>query len=424
MTTSTNTPSTPTVQSVLAADMQEFIRLHRTDDVRTLALRAPRNATFDLTLALEQIAGWQTARRKLPKWAECEGLIYPPHLSMEQCSSEATARYKAAVAARLIGVGVGDAASATSMADLTGGFGVDFSFLAPLFGSATYVERNPRLCEVARHNMPLLGLESAEVVCAEAEERLATMSPVTMLFLDPARRDSHGGKTVAMVDCSPDVSALRQLLLQKAQVVMVKLSPMLDWHKAVADMCGSVAEVHIVGTGGECKELLLVADGACHESVEVTCWSDGRVFCFTADGTDTVLPPIAEAAVLMGCGADAQLCLCEPDATLMKAGCFGLVASRYGLRAVGRNSHLFVGADPGASFPGRRFRLVACTSMNRRSLKVALAGVDRASVAVRNMPLSPDALRRKLGLKDGGDTYVFGTTLADGTHAVMVCKRF
>ena len=136
MTTSTNTPSTPTVQSVLAADMQEFIRLHRTDDVRTLALRAPRNATFDLTLALEQIAGWQTARRKLPKWAECEGLIYPPHLSMEQCSSETTARYKAAVAARLIGVGVGDAASATSMADLTGGFGVDFSFLAPLFGSA------------------------------------------------------------------------------------------------------------------------------------------------------------------------------------------------------------------------------------------------------------------------------------------------
>ena len=272
--------------------------------------------------------------------------------------------------------------------------------------------------------MPLLGLESAEVVCAEAEERLAAMSPVTMLFLDPARRDSHGGKTVAMADCSPDVSALRQLLLQKAQTVVVKLSPMLDWHKAEADMCGSEAEVHIVGTGGECKELLLVADGACHESVEVTCWSDGRVFCFTADGTDTVLPPIAEAAALMGCGADAQLCLCEPDATLMKAGCFGLVASRYGLRAVGRNSHLFVGADPGASFPGRRFRLVACTSMNRRSLKVALAGVDRASVAVRNMPLSPDALRRKLGLKDGGDTYVFGTTLGDGTHAVMVCKRF
>ena len=424
MTTSTNTPSTPTAQSVLAADMQEFIRLHRTDDVRTLALRAPRNATFDLTLALEQIAGWQTARRKLPKWAECEGLIYPPHLSMEQCSSETTARYKAAVAARLIGVGVGDAASTTSMADLTGGFGVDFSFLAPLFGSAVYVERNPRLCEVARHNMPLLGLESTEVVCAEAEERLAAMSPVTMLFLDPARRDSHGGKTVAMADCSPDVSALRQLLLQKAQTVMVKLSPMLDWHKAVADMCGSVAEVHIVGTGGECKELLLVADGACHESVEVTCWSDGRVFCFTADGTDTALPPIAEAAALMGCGADAQLCLCEPDATLMKAGCFGLVASRYGLRAVGRNSHLFVGADPGASFPGRRFRLVACTSMNRRSLKAALAGVDRASVAVRNMPLSPDALRRKLGLKDGSDTYVFGTTLGDGTHAVMVCKRF
>ena len=405
---------------------EDFINQHLTDDVRTLALQGARCPDIDMPYALDQIAGWQTARQKLPSWATTEGLVYPPHLSMEQCSSEQTARYKAELALRLLASvdSDGQGSVPTKLVDLTGGFGVDFSFMAHGFDQAVYVERQLHLCEVARHNIPLLGLPHAEVVEGDGTVYLSRLDHATLIFLDPARRDSHGGKTVAMSDCTPDVTALEETLLNKADLVMVKLSPMLDWHKAVADMCGSVAEVHIVGTGGECKELLLVADGACHESVEVTCWSDGRVFGFTADGTDTVLPPIAEAAALMGCGADAQLCLCEPDATLMKAGCFGLVASRYGLRAVGRNSHLFVGADPGASFPGRRFRLVACTSMNRRSLKVALAGVDRASVAVRNMPLSPDALRRKLGLKDGGDTYVFGTTLGDGTHAVMVCKRF
>ena len=405
---------------------EDFINQHLTDDVRTLALQGARCPDIDMPYALDQIAGWQTARQKLPSWATTEGLVYPPHLSMEQCSSEQTARYKAELALRLLASvdSDGQGSVPTKLVDLTGGFGVDFSFMAHGFDQAVYVERQLHLCEVARHNIPLLGLPHAEVVEGDGTVYLSRLDHATLIFLDPARRDSHGGKTVAMSDCTPDVTALEETLLNKADLVMVKLSPMLDWHKAVADMCGSVAEVHIVGTGGECKELLLVADGACHESVEVTCWSDGRVFCFTADGSDTVLPPIAEAATLKGCDADAQLCLCEPDATLMKAGCFGLVASRYGLRAVGRNSHLFVGADPGASFPGRRFRLVACTSMNRRSLKVALAGVDRASVAVRNMPLSPDALRRKLGLKDGGDTYVFGTTLGDGTHAVMVCKRF
>ena len=421
--------TTFTIEEALASDLQEFVSRHRTDDVRRLALSAPRGAAFNVTLALEQIAGWQTARRKLPSWAAREGVVYPPHLSMEQCSSEATARYKATVVERLV---AGRDRALTSMADLTGGLGVDFSFLAPLFGRATYVERNAWLCRMARHNLPLLGLPEAEVAEGGAEERLEAMDPATLIFLDPARRDSHGGKTVAMADCSPDVALLRPLLLRKAEVVVVKLSPMLDWHKAVADMEGSVAEVHIVGTGGECKELLLVADGGRHREVAVTCWADGRTFSFTADGSEGALPPVAPAGELLAVGEESggtaddasALCLCEPDATLMKAGCFGAIAARYGLRAVGRNSHLFVGRDPGEAFPGRRFRLVAFTTMNRRSLRAALGGVERANVAVRNLPLSADALRRKLGLKDGGDCYVFGTTLADGTHAVAVCKRF
>lgn len=459
----------PVDKLVLAPKMQAFIRQHRNDDVRTLALRAPRDAEFDLTLALEQIAGWQTAQRKLPTWAKNEGIVYPPHLSMEQCSSEQTARYKAEVAKRLLlettdnvevketeilkdaenlkdieGLKYIDVlshsefstdTSSTLAVDLTGGFGVDFSFIAPLFDRAIYCERNPQLCTIARHNFRVLGLDNACVANSEAERLLQDMPPANLIFIDPARRDDHGGKTVAIADCTPDVSALRPLLLSKGRKVMIKLSPMLDWHKAVADMCGSVAEVHIVSVGGECKELLLVADSDTHDSVSVTCVNDTERFSFThTEGEQQPLPPLQDAGELLAASTAAAasqyaeapaapLYLYEPNASIMKAGCFGLLALRYGLNALGRNSNLFVSNSLVDGFPGRQFVVTGCSTMNRQSLKTLLAGVKSANVAVRNMPLSADELRKKLALKDGGDSYVFGTTAADGTHVILLCKR-
>lgn len=459
----------PVDKLVLAPKMQAFIRQHRNDDVRTLALRAPRDAEFDLTLALEQIAGWQTAQRKLPTWAKAEAIVYPPHLSMEQCSSEQTARYKAEVAKRLLlettdnvevketeilkdaenlkdieGLKYIDVlshsefstdTSSTLAVDLTGGFGVDFSFIAPLFDRAIYCERNPQLCTIARHNFRVLGLDNACVANSEAERLLQDMPPANLIFIDPARRDDHGGKTVAIADCTPDVSALRPLLLSKGRKVMIKLSPMLDWHKAVTDMGGSVAEVHIVSVGGECKELLLVADSDSHDSVSVTCVNDTERFSFThTEGEQQPLPPLQDAGELLAAstaaaasqhaGAPAApLYLYEPNASIMKAGCFGLLALRYGLNALGRNSNLFVSNSLVDGFPGRQFVVTGGSTMNRQSLKALLADIKSANVAVRNMPLSADELRKKLALKDGGDSYVFGTTAADGTHVILLCKR-
>ena len=458
----------PIDKLVLAPKMQAFIRQHRNDDVRTLALRAPRDAEFDLTLALEQIAGWQTAQRKLPTWAKNDAIVYPPHLSMEQCSSEQTARYKAELAKRLTLETTDDVevketeilkdaenlkdieglkyidvlshsefstdVSSTLAVDLTGGFGVDFSFIAPLFDRAIYCERNPQLCTIARHNFRVLGLDNACVANSEAERLLQDMPPANLIFIDPARRDGNGGKTVAIADCTPDVSALRPLLVSKGRKVMIKLSPMLDWHKAVADMCGSVAEVHIVATGGECKELLLVADSDSHDSVSVTCVNDTERFSFThTEGEQQPLPPLQDTGELFAASpatatsqhaeAPASLYLYEPNASIMKAGCFGLLAVRYGLRALGRNSNLFVSNAMVNGFPGRQFAVTGCSTMNRQSLKALLADINSANVAVRNMPLSADALRKKLALKDGGDSYVFGTTAADGTHVILLCKR-
>ena len=245
----------------------EFIQEYREKDTRQLALQSARFPDVDMPYALDQIKGWQTARRKLPTWAACDGIVYPPHLSMEQCSSEPTAQYKLHLAmewARRVD-------HASSMTDLTGGFGVDFSFTSCAFASATYVERNAQLCHMVEHNLPLLGIDNAKVVCADAVDYLSTLDMQTMIFLDPARRDQHGAKTVMLADCTPDVVQLLPQLLKKSCFTMLKLSPMLDWHKAVEDLHGTVREVHIVSVGGECKELLLVLS----EEIE----SELKVFC-------------------------------------------------------------------------------------------------------------------------------------------------
>ena len=211
-----------------------FIAKHRCEDVRDVALHAKRGDGIDLSFALEQIAGWQRASVKLPDWAACDGLIFPPQVPMEQCSSQFTAQYKARLAQHLLEnqLADADASDSTSLVDLTGGFGVDFSYMARVFDHATYVERQSNLCDIARHNFPLLALAHAEVINDDSTAVLRQLAPVSMVFLDPARRDDHGSRTYAIADCTPDVLALQDLLLAKAPLVMVKLSPMLEIGRA------------------------------------------------------------------------------------------------------------------------------------------------------------------------------------------------
>ena len=421
----------------------EFILQHRQSNPRDLALQARRYPDVDMPYALNQIQGWQTARQKLPSWAACDGVVYPPHLNMEQCSSEPTARYKQQVVRQwLTRLGAGQGGAATSMADLTGGFGVDFSFTSRCFASATYVERNAALCDVVRGNLPCLGIANALVMCAEAEDCLATMPQQTMLFLDPARRDEHGAKTVLIADCTPDVCHLLPLLMSKARFVMLKLSPMLDWHKAIVDLQGTVREVHIVSVGGECKELLLVLsapDGAASSAdmpcngveagVRVCCVdimakadAEGEYkrseFCYTiggaADNSPTPNPLNPQPSTL-----NSQFLL-EPNASIMKAGCFAELGKAYGIRAISSNSHLFLSADRVEDFPGREFVVEAVTTLNKRQLKQTLGSLQQANISVRNFPMSVAELRKRLKLRDGGDTYIFATTTREGERVLIV----
>lgn len=382
----------------------EFIATHRNYDVRMLAFK--RADGVDMPLALEQIAGYQKARRKLPQWSGVEGMLYPPSLSMEQCSSEQTALYKVSLLASRSG----------SFADLTGGFGVDFSYLAARFAKATYIERNPKLCAIARHNFALLGLTHAEVVCGDSVECLRNLAPVDVIYLDPARRDANGGRTFAIADCTPDAVALLPLLLEKAETVMIKLSPMLDWHKAVADFRGHVAEVHIVAVDNECKELLLILRRDTTECPKVVCVNNGCVFSPT--------PYI----YIIRCSAPSvdfsQLhgFLFVPNAAIMKAGCFAQVAEAFSVAQISDNSHLFVADAPVEGFPGSTYRIDTVTTMNKKELKATIGGIKKANIAVRNFPLTVAELRKRLKINDGGNIFIFATTLCDGSHVLIVCS--
>ena len=379
----------------------DFIRQHVCDDVRQLALQGDKYPEVDLRYALEQIAGRQKARVKLPSWAAMDEILYPPHISMEQCSSEATALYKARVA------GGGDL-----FVDLTAGFGVDAAFISKGFKRAVTVEQQEHLCAISSANFSRLGLRHIHVVCGNGVDYLHTLEHADLLFIDPARRDEHGARTIGVADCTPNVLEMIDEMAEKADRVMIKLSPMLDWRKAVADI-GRVCEVHIVSVDNECKELLLVVSKQ-EQPLKLFCVNNDCVFECAVD--KPVNYPIASFKSL-------PTWLYEPNASIMKAGCFEALSERFHLAALDRNSHLFVSDVDVPDFPGRQFLIERITSMNKRELKTALTGIQKANITIRNFPMSVAELRKRLKLQDGGDTYIFATTVADMGHQLFVCRK-
>jgi hypothetical protein len=392
----------------------DFIREHAEANVRQLALQGTKNPEVDMPFALDQIAGRQKAKTKLPSWAAIDGIIYPSHLSMEQCSSEQTARYKASI------VGKGPL-----MVDLTAGFGVDMAFVSPNFQRAIHVERQAPLCAISLENFKLLGLDHINVVCADGVEYLHQLDHADLIYLDPARRDNHGGRTYGIADCTPNVLELRDELLQKADRVMLKLSPMLDWRKAVEDL-GNVSEVHIVSVDNECKELLLVI------SEKLIVNSDIKVVCVNllSNGSKEAFEfpyrksPISDTSPMtIHYSLFTIHFLFEPNASIMKAGCFALLEQRFKVAQLEKNSHLFVSDKDIVDFPGRRFIIEKTTSLNKRELKSALTGIECANITVRNFPMSVAELRKRLKLKEGGDLYLFATTIAGHQHQLFLCRK-
>lgn len=487
----------------------DFIRQHQDDDVRQLAFLGSKYPEVDMPFALDQIRGRKMARVKLPRWASIDGIIYPPHISMEQCSSEQTALYKAELAARLLGLSPsssengeekekesenasnlhlseicefagkgavdsefakneatckkqqilteskenvnetkeepheGDFSEETGFVDLTGGFGVDFSYIASRLGvKSMYVERQAHLCEAAKENFGRLGLKNAivkngdgiEVLHSFASKKEAAASDslgitedqsqsllktnlgLKLIFIDPARRDDAGNKVVSLKDCTPDVTLLQEEMLSKADYVIIKLSPMLDWHRAVSEL-NCVKEVHIISVNNECKELLLVLSARNMGNLRIYCVNDAQSFVCDESDMETSSVKIAPSTL------EEMQYLYEPNASLMKAGCFGVLSGRYDARMLSKNSHLFVSQAPIEAFPGRSFRIIAVSSFNKKELKRHLSGITKANIATRNFPLSVAELRKRLKLKDGGETYIFATTLSDESHVLVITEK-
>ena len=390
----------------LSSETLRFIEENARADVRSLALQAKKYPQVDMAMAVVQIAGRQIAEAKVPSWYRTEGLFYPKHLSMEQCSSEATAIYKA-------GLVEGD-----TFADLTGGFGIDCSFLSRKFKQADYVERQAELCELAKHNFPLLGLNIG-VHNEDGVEYLEQMHPVDVLFLDPARRDGHGGKTVAISDCEPDVSALEDLLVEKAKQVMVKLSPMLDLSLALKDL-KHVCEVHIVSTDNECKELLLVLQKMPISSeisihcVNIIRTGEYQIYTFNQEQERASDCPLAH---------EVEAYLYEPNASILKAGAYRSLTQTYPVKKLHTSSHLYISSHFIEDFPGRKFQVEAVSGFGKKELKSFLQGMEKANLTIRNFPSSVAELRKRLKLKEGGEDYLFATTLADESKVLIKCKK-
>ena len=390
----------------LSLETLRFIEENACADVRSLALQAKKYPQVDMAMAVVQIAGRQIAEAKVPSWYRTEGLLYPKHLSMEQCSSEATAIYKA-------GLVEGD-----TFADLTGGFGIDCSFLSRKFKQADYVERQSELCELAMHNFPLLGLKIG-VHNEDGVEYLKQMHPVDVLFLDPARRDGHGGKTVAISDCEPDVSALEDLLVEKAKKVMVKLSPMLDLSLALKAL-KYVREVHIVSVNNECKELLLILEKST-DSLEIvihceqiTSTGEHQHYAFTQEQERTSDCPLA---------AEVGAYLYEPNASILKAGAYRSLTQTYPVNKLHASSHLYTSPYYIEDFPGRRFQVKAVSGFGKKELKTLLQGLEKANLTIRNFPSSVADLRTRWKLKEGGECYLFATTLSDESKVIIKCRK-
>lgn len=383
---------------------KEFIEHHRHDDVRALALQGKRYPAVDMHEAVAQIEGWQQAREKLPAWAATDGIIFPPKISMEQCSSEQTAKYKAS----LLGGG--------RFADMTGGFGIDFSYICRGFDEAFYIERNERLCEIACSNFSLLGLAHTKVMNGNSEQLLASLPQLDWIFVDPARRDGDGRKVVAFSDCEPNVVEFEEQMLAKAGNVMIKCSPMLDITLACRQL-NNVVAVHVVAVNNECKELLFILSRAKATDCSVHC-----VNILKEGMQQFVFKQTDEASCSISYSKEIDKYLYEPNSAIQKAGCSRILATRLGVRKLHANSQLYTADNLVPNFPGRVFEVVEVLGFSKAEVK-KIQAMQKANITVRNFPESVQQLRKRLKLSDGGDCYIFATTLADERKVLVICNK-
>lgn len=366
-------------------------------DLLFLAKKYPQ---WDMAAIAQQLEGKQKAKNKLPTWFNSKQLLYPPRLSMEQSSSEVTARYKAQIA------------KGESFIDLTGGFGVDSYFISQSFKQGTHCEVNKELQSIAAHNFKALGANIHSVNEDGLKQLQNSNNTFDLIYLDPARRGNNNQKVIRLEDYTPNVLEHLTLLLKKGKQILLKTAPLLDI-KQVLNKLPQVQEVHIVAVNNECKEVLYLLDKISTSEASIHC-----------------VDVIKKQAFSFNYSKEEKLCstslplnyLYEPNAAILKGGAFNSIGNAFKLHKLHANSHLYTSNTLIDNFPGRVFKIDTVAKLNKKELIGILEG-KKANVTRRNFPLSVADIRKKTGLKEGGDKYLFATTLKDNKPKVLVCSK-
>ena len=398
----------------------QYIAAHAEDDVAQLALHPSKNPQVDMAVALQQIAGRQKAKEKLPEWYATEGVLYPKKVSMEQCSSSQTAEYKASLV------------EGESFADFSGGFGVDTVALARKFDKGWYVEPQKELCDLFQHNCKVLDINNVNIVNGTMEANLAAIEPVDTIYLDPSRRDTHGRRMVSLADCTPNLLEWKSALLAKCNTLMVKLSPMIDIFQTLRDLSETFA-VHVIAVEGECKEVVFVL-----KTEDVTVDDTRRDAPWHISTTDPTIIAVdinkiatTRVEITLETERTTPPCIAtklgaylyEPNAAVMKAGIFNALSQQFRVAKLAKNTNLFTADELHEDFPGRIFRIEAVHEFHPRKTAKEMSHLASASIAVRNFPLTAEELRKILKIKDGNAKFLFGCMVWDGRKVVLVGEK-
>lgn len=390
------------IDVLLSTELKTFIYKNRTATVSELMLKMPA-FSIDSKWIAAQIEGWQKASTKLPLWANTEKIIYPIRLSMEQCSSERTGLYKASLV------------QGNCVVDLTGGFGVDAFYLSKSFNKAFYIEQQEELAQIAAHNFNVFKQKNISVLSGNSDSVLKSITePIDLIYLDPARR-KDAQKVFKLSDCEPNIVALQDLYFDMSAHILIKTSPMLDIAEALRQLKG-VKEIYVVSIDNECKEVLYLLDKNFSEEATYTCVHDYKKsvqsFSFKTSFENSF-----KAALSMP-----LTYLYEPNPSILKAGGFNSIADAYKLSKLHASSHLYTSETYIKEFPGRIFKIKNSVGYNKKEIQ-ACVPTGKANIQTRNFPDSVESIRKKTGLKDGGNIFIFATTLLDSTKTLLVCEK-
>lgn len=395
------------IQELLQPHVRQWIKEHEFDEPAQLMLQAHRFPDIPVREAVAQVKARQKVKQKLPSWYAHEEVIYPASLSVEQSSSEQTGAYKASLLEDTPG---------WAMADLSGGMGVDTSFLSRHFSKAFYVEQDSELCKVAAHNFEVLKAENIQVINGTAEDFVQKAPEgLDLLYLDPARRGSENQKLFKLADCQPDVTALLPQLLRLAPRVLLKAAPMLDIQQGLIEL-EAVKEVHVLAVKNEVKELLFLMEKDFCGEVEI------HTVNMQAAAQQDFAFTFSEEQEANAAFSNPKEYLYEAHAAILKAGAFKLLSQRYGIYKLHPNSHLYTSDYLIQDFPGRTFQVLYAGKADKKILRSYLPE-KKALISTRNHPLTVQQLTKKYGLQEGGKRYLFATTFKDGKPGILLCEK-